>query len=162
MGRSKEERKERQKQVEDEDDYDQLARDLFLDGKTYAKKDVSIKDPKQLKKDEKRREKKKERIFSDDEENEEEDEAEDDEDNVRNDDELEENVRSEKRGIGYEFDKKKRKTEKLNAFLSQLQEIKRKKLVEGNGEDSDEEDDADDDLEPSSEEEEDYDESDNE
>ena len=58
-------------------------------------------------------------------------------------------MKADKRGVGYDFDKKQRKTAKLNEFLNQLQEIKKKKLGDdavGGSSDSEEED-----LEPSSE-----------
>ena len=148
MFRSKNER--RAQQPHEEDDYDILTKELFLDGKTYAN-NVSLKDPKKKEKDDKRKSKKQERIFSDDEENLDDEESEyKDDDDVKNDDELEENFGAEKRGIGYDFDKKQKKTAKLNEFINQLQEIKRKKLGENQSESEEEED-----LEPSSENEED-------
>lgn len=146
--RSKNER--RAQQPHEEDDYDILTKELFLDGKTYAN-NVSLKDPKKKEKDEKRKSKKQERIFSDDEENGEDEESEyKDDDDLKNDDELEENFVAEKRGVGYDFDKKQKKTAKLNEFINQLQEIKRKKLGNDLSESDSEED-----LEPSSENEED-------
>jgi len=142
--RSKEERKAQKTQ--EDDDYDKLTKEFLMDEKTYAS-NVSLNDHKKKKdenKNKNKRMRKKEKIFSDDEE----DEDEEDDTDMKNDDELEENLKTEKRGIGYDFDSKQRKTAKLHAFLTQLQEIKKKKM----GNDALNSSNSEEDLEPSNEE----------
>lgn len=155
FSRTKDERKAAQQQHhEEEDDYDKLTKELYSEGKTYAN-NVSLKDPKKLKNEAKQKKNKRtEKIFSDDEENEEENDDEND-DEFQNDDELEENLKTEKRKVGHDFDKKQKKTAKINSFLTKLQEIKREKM--GNNELSSSN--SEEDLEPSSDQEDSEDES---
>lgn len=125
-----------------------MARDLFLDGKTYANANFSLKDPKKKENPKKTREKRG-KNNSDSEENDEISNELDDE--YKNDEVLEEGLSREKRGIGYEIDKKQKKTQNINKFLENLQEIKRNKM----GISNDSEENSDEDLEPDDEEEDD-------